>query len=304
MATISIIVPVYNAENTLRQCVDSILNQEYKNLEVILVDDGSKDGSPAICDEYAVKDKRVKVFHKENGGVSSARNLGLDHAQGEWIAFIDSDDYVSPNYLEAVHNRNEDLIIVPYIWIKGNAFSVDKRTAPFNIIEGHFNIMIFLNKFLTTMIFRAPSPLFFKKGLVFYTRYNEKMKIGEDTCFVHKCLLKVSSMYCNHNANYYYRLDEQGAQVKYNSTTEYAVESLSQIFQSFKENERKWGINKRLFISYLVFFKMICREDWRKKPSKWYRNKTANSFYDYVWPNLSSRQKIKYRLIRLISIFW
>ena len=98
MAIISIIVPVYNAEKTIRQCVDSILNQEYKYLELILVDDGSKDGSPAICDEYAGKDKRVKVFHKENGGVSSARNLGLNHAQGGWITFVDSDDYIDPDY--------------------------------------------------------------------------------------------------------------------------------------------------------------------------------------------------------------
>ncbi len=102
---ISVIVPVYKVEPYLRRCVDSILNQTYTNLEVILVDDGSPDCCPAICDEYAEKDKRVHVIHKENGGVSSARNAGMDYVYkehrellGEYIAFIDSDDWIHPMY--------------------------------------------------------------------------------------------------------------------------------------------------------------------------------------------------------------
>ena len=89
---ISCIVPVYNVEKYLRRCVDSILNQTFTDFELILVDDGSPDNSPAICYEYAVKDSRIKVIHKVNGGVSSARNVGLDVAKGEWICFVDSDD--------------------------------------------------------------------------------------------------------------------------------------------------------------------------------------------------------------------
>ena len=88
---VSIIVPVYNTEKFLHRCIDSILAQTYTDFELLLIDDGSKDSSGAICDEYAVKDARVRVFHKENGGVSSARNLGLDNAKGEWITFVDSD---------------------------------------------------------------------------------------------------------------------------------------------------------------------------------------------------------------------
>lgn len=90
---ISIIVPVYNSEQTLNRCIDSILGQTYRNFELLLINDGSKDRSGEICDEYAQKDSRVKVFHKENGGVSSARNVGLDNARGEWVTFVDSDDY-------------------------------------------------------------------------------------------------------------------------------------------------------------------------------------------------------------------
>lgn len=94
---ISVIVPVYNVESYLARCVDSILTQTYENLEVILVDDGSKDNSGVICDGYAAKDPRVKVIHKENGGLSSARNCGLEAATGEYIAFVDSDDWIEPD---------------------------------------------------------------------------------------------------------------------------------------------------------------------------------------------------------------
>jgi glycosyltransferase involved in cell wall biosynthesis len=105
---ISVIVPVYNVENYLRACVDSIIAQTYDNLEIILVDDGSPDNCPAICDEYAEKDRRIKVIHKENGGVSSARNYGIDASKGLYITFIDSDDTVAKNWIEGLYETIND----------------------------------------------------------------------------------------------------------------------------------------------------------------------------------------------------
>lgn len=93
---VSVIVPVYNVEPFLRRCVDSILRQDHKNMEIILVDDGSKDNCGMICDEYGLKDKRIKVIHKDNGGLSDARNVGMTTAGGEYVTFIDSDDYIAP----------------------------------------------------------------------------------------------------------------------------------------------------------------------------------------------------------------
>ena len=98
---ISVIVPVYKVEKDLHRCVDSILAKTFTDFELLLINDVSPDNCAAICDEYALKDSRVRVFHKENGGVSSARNIGLEKARGEWIAFCDSDDYVTPNWLES-----------------------------------------------------------------------------------------------------------------------------------------------------------------------------------------------------------
>ena len=116
---ISIIVPVYNAEKTLNQCVDSIIHQSYKDWELFLIDDGSKDHSAAICDKYAQQDERIRVFHKSNGGVSSARNVGLDNAVGEWITFIDSDDWVENNYLENLYQNDENDIVASYFIAEG-----------------------------------------------------------------------------------------------------------------------------------------------------------------------------------------
>lgn len=110
---ISIIIPVYNTEEFLRPCLDSILSQSFADYEVLLIDDGSSDGSGSLCDAYAQKDGRILVYHKENGGVSSARNLGLNHAKGEWIYFVDSDDEILPGGLQTlVDGISEDVDLV------------------------------------------------------------------------------------------------------------------------------------------------------------------------------------------------
>ena len=113
--TISVIVPVYNSEKYLKRCIDSILNQTYKAIELILVDDGSPDNCGKICDEYAKKDKRVRVIHKTNAGVSAARNSGLEIASGNYATFVDSDDYIEPemygNMMEKVHQYNCDVVM-------------------------------------------------------------------------------------------------------------------------------------------------------------------------------------------------
>ena len=102
--TISIVIPVYNVQDYIKKCLDSILSQTFSDLEIILVDDGSTDLSGRICDYYSENDKRIKVIHTANGGLSEARNVGIKNATSEWITFIDSDDYVSSDYIEYLYN--------------------------------------------------------------------------------------------------------------------------------------------------------------------------------------------------------
>lgn len=108
MSLVSVIVPVYKVEDELGRCVDSVLSQSLSDIEVILVDDGSPDGCPRICDEYALKDPRVTVVHKDNGGLSDARNCGLDKATGDYVMFVDSDDYIEPDSCERLYRSAVD----------------------------------------------------------------------------------------------------------------------------------------------------------------------------------------------------
>ena len=138
---ISVVVPAYKVEEYIEKCLDSILNQTYKNLEIILVDDGSPDNCPKICDEYAKKDDRIKVIHKQNGGLSDARNRGIKEATGEYIAFVDSDDYLESEMYEYLYNLlikyNADISICGYRTFDENSSMnvATKEETCFNTIE-------------------------------------------------------------------------------------------------------------------------------------------------------------------------
>ncbi len=145
---ISVIVPVYNVEKYLNKCVESIVNQTYKNLEIILIDDGSPDKCPMICDEWAEKDDRIKVIHKENGGVSSARNAGLDLSSGDFIGFVDADDFVKENMYSCLiddlikHQSDISMCSINFLDENGNIFKSDYALDSANFIEENCNKLI------------------------------------------------------------------------------------------------------------------------------------------------------------------
>lgn len=128
---ISIIVPIYNSEKTLSQCVDSILSQKYSDFEILLIDDGSTDESSKMCDEYAKLDKRIRVFHQDNQGVSAARNLGLDYMKGEFVTFCDSDDWVEDTWLlDYIDNyHGEDVLYQNARWWKNTEILLDRNVS-------------------------------------------------------------------------------------------------------------------------------------------------------------------------------
>lgn len=128
---ISVIIPIYKAEKYLARCIDSILAQTFSSYEILLIDDGSPDGSGKICDEYAIKDNRIKVFHKKNEGVSATRQFGLETAIGEYVIHTDPDDWIDKCMLEDLYNKaskeNADLVICDYYWDKGNKSKIIKQ---------------------------------------------------------------------------------------------------------------------------------------------------------------------------------
>ncbi len=137
---ISVIVPIYNVENYMSRCVDSILNQTYSNLEVILIDDESPDNCPSICEEYKQRDNRVKVIHQKNKGLSGARNAGIDIALGKYLAFVDSDDYLAVDFIESLYQAitatNSDVAMCKYEYVKGDVMTQCHKTGECTVYSG------------------------------------------------------------------------------------------------------------------------------------------------------------------------
>ena len=181
---ISVIIPVYKVEKYLKRCIDSVINQTYKNLEIILVDDGSPDNCPKICDDYSKKDKRIKVIHKKNGGVSSARNEGLKITKGNYIVFVDSDDWIESNFIKEMLtnliNSKVDYIVCGY-----NRVYDGKK----EIINGNFNKKLisasnYLNKLLNVQNgYGFVHMKMINKKVLKNIRFNEKLVVGEDALF-------------------------------------------------------------------------------------------------------------------------
>lgn len=227
MPMISVIVPVYNADKHLHCCIDSILAQSFTDFELLLIDDGSKDSSGRICDEYATKDSRVRVFHKENGGVSSARNLALDKVQGEWIAFIDADDYVKKEYLIDLYNdavaNNADFVIQDFEFVKENGTVIDRW---YKSVEGVYLkediIRLVKEQSLETRGYSV-SKLFASSIIRQHViRYPLGVRFGEDSCFVFQYLTFVNCTCCSAKSNYCY-IDHPGSAIhrKHDFATEF-----------------------------------------------------------------------------------
>jgi glycosyltransferase involved in cell wall biosynthesis len=191
MDKISIIIPVYNVEPYIRQCLDSALNQSYTNLEIICVDDGSTDNSGKICDEYVKKDNRIKVFHKINGGVSSARNLGLKNLTGQYVGFLDPDDWIEPNMYEILHkiikDNNVKLSVVNFFKDKEehSTAMINRKVIPYGVIYPEDMLLYHLNRD-NYMGFgsSACNKLFDAKVILDNDlKFDEKIRYGEDLLF-------------------------------------------------------------------------------------------------------------------------
>lgn len=208
---VTIIVPVYNVEKYLTCCIGSILSQSFKDFELLLIDDGSSDLSGEICDDYVEKDARIRVFHKENGGVSSARNLGLENAQGEWICFIDSDDWVEVDFLkELIQYDSFDLVVGGCEGVGCMIYST-KRNENLIIDFKHPNKaaqILNANNENTISAFYYSWGKLFRNSIISQNdlRFDTRMKICEDTCFLMKYLIHVQKIILSNSSLYRYRL--------------------------------------------------------------------------------------------------
>lgn len=218
MPQISVIVPVYNAEKYLRRFVDSILAQTFADFELLLVDDGSTDGSGTICDEYAAKDARIRVFHKGNGGVSSARNVGLDEARGKYSIHVDSDDWIEKEMLEGMYSeiraQHCDILISDY-YLNDSTY-VEQRTSSINSIE-------ILRDILEGKLFGGLCHKLIRHSL--FQHYNihiiEGVNYCEDVLLLSQLLLCQVTVGFIHKAFYHYMALENNSITRHYSLDKY-----------------------------------------------------------------------------------
>ena len=207
---ISIIIPVYNVERFLRRCLDSVQNQSYSNWECIIVDDGSKDSSPAFCDEYVKTDSRFKVIHKENGGVSEARNTGLSQVSGEWVTFVDSDDELT---LDALKYFTEGMERYPKVsvlrgghrTITPTAIGKDRQAEEWIYTKSHADALkiseeTWCSGFMWSTCFR--------KDILEGVQFDNYITWCEDHIFTYQCMLKAKEIAFVPHVVYVYYLDD------------------------------------------------------------------------------------------------
>lgn len=202
--TISIIVPVYNVEKYLPECIESILAQTFTDFELILVEDGSPDNCPALCDAAAEKDARIRVIHQKNGGLSAARNAGLDAARGAWIGFVDSDDYIAPEMYEVLHqavqSTGADLALCDYAEVD----EAGKPCPPMHVSlsEGELTGQKLLKRASGLMVQLAWNKLY-RRAIFTQLRYPEG-KLNEDLFLIPEVCLQIQKAVVVPKALYYY----------------------------------------------------------------------------------------------------
>ncbi|MEF2629635.1 glycosyltransferase family 2 protein [Megamonas funiformis] len=275
MSKISIIIPIYNVEQYLSQCLDSVINQTYKNLEILLINDGSTDNSGKICDNYAKLDNRIRVFHKKNEGVSSARNLGLEKCTGDFIGFVDPDDFIELNMYELLYNEqqktNADIIWCNYCKISstGNIIYLGEiNNNTFYDLSLKNNKKIFSKNFyyilnMKTYIWNK----LFKRKLFYNIRFPLK-KTFEDLFIFMSLILQTNTIQFISKTLYYYRQRDTSLCATFN-TSKFSLDFIeaSIIFgidYNYFYNSKK-ELNLYLFNIYRIALKNILFNKHRNK---------------------------------------
>lgn len=309
---ITVIVPVYKAEAYLEKCVNSIKNQTYKNLEIILVDDGSPDNCGAMCDRYALEDSRIRVFHKENGGQSSARNLGLDNATGEYIGFVDSDDWIEPNMYEHLYElifKNNAQIAVCGL----QCDYIDGKIVYFNQqYPAHKNIQIFskidaLRELtISRKITNSPCDKLFSR----YIFENIRMREGtvyEDFEIMPSCIEKAEVIVYDPIPLYHYIMTQNSTTRGTISSKRFSEAEISRnIIEHYKSNYPElynYVLARHIEICLNIIYESSNFDEFKKNREDLI-NELRNKKFKKAFKLLNKKNKIKYLLFSInVNLF-
>jgi len=274
---ISIIVPIYNVEKYLSECIESLINQTYKNIEIILVDDGSQDNCGKICDEYAKKDNRIIVIHKKNGGLSDARNKGIEIAKGEYLIFVDSDDFVSNRFVEKLYQmileNNCEIAICDYLQFENEIPKDENIQVEVEILS---NIEVLDRVYDENVKMIIACNKLYKKELFNTIRYPYG-KVNEDQFTTYKIIYKANKIAISNEKLYYYRFNSNSIMgSKFNEKRLHILEALEERMQFYKGKSLD-ELYKKTEISYLD---------------------TIITLYTLVRQNISNSSKIHQKLVK------
>ncbi len=328
MPTVSIIVPVYNVERYIRKCIDSILEQTYRDFELLLVDDGSTDNSGVICDEYAFNDNRIRVIHKINGGVSDARNAGIEAALGEYVVFCDSDDYVSSKYLNdlicANAIKNDSLVVSDIFEFNDNINTYIYESSDENsykiISLDNMNEQDFSLLFLQYKLWGPYCKLFSAEIIKSQNiKFDTNLKTAEDFCFNMQYLKYVNDIVFLETKSYYYRVGYKELKLKYitdsdirsihaisEKLTEYAIRG--NVYHYVKEKIASLVANKiffhRLPSCYIINDSITFLEKYRNYKCLMFGNSFCTQLYRMGLKHLNSNKYLKIALFFNSYLVW
>ena len=312
MKKISIIIPIYNSEDTIDKCIDSVFKQTYSNWELILVNDGSTDRSLEKCKKLCDKNEKVIIISQKNKGVSFARNKGIDVATGDYIMFVDSDDYIEPNLVEIISNklREEkwDLLVFGYRIINNMINKEYTKIPQYTKLYKKEDILKYMGIKDNFFYFAAPHGKIFDKKIINNnnTRFNEKMDLGEDTCFVLDYINKINTMHVLEQ-NLYNTIQVRGSLSRRDrkniwDTCKIIINSIFLIYQDDKYTKErdKLAFQKiKIPINTAILYKWtyeeygnLCFKIWDSKEFKKIHFKNLDSLYDKIFYILIKHKKI------------
>lgn len=301
---ISCIVPVYNTAKYLDKCIESILKQSYKNIELILVDDGSVDDSRSICDEYKLKDERVKVFHQPNSGVSVARNVGIREASGEYICFVDSDDYIENDYfslaIKYIEKYNPDLLINNHV--KDN----EKVNAKKSVVLELNNEEAIWEMFQKKHFSWEPVACFYNSNICKNIFFNKNIRYGEDLLFKYQFIKNCNHVLYASIRKYHYVFRSDSACNSYN--LEKKIDDLRVLGFIIEQEENELGkmIYRREYLPRLIkYHKFGSRSnvDKERESAMHFENELLQIWKQVILDS-SVSFSLKFKMIRFLVLYF
>lgn len=296
---ISIIIPVYNVAKYLNRCLESVVNQTHKHIEIILVDDGSPDNCPQMCDEWAKNDSRIKVVHKKNEGLGLARNTGMQHATGEFIAFIDSDDFVELDMYEKLYNKaisnNADIVYCGYKQGLSDGSYIEK--ADFNE-ERTFNNKADIEKHSIRYFFPLNGSLMmmsvwhsiYKREVIKTDFYSERKVVSEDLHFQLSAILNSKKIIYIPDSLYYYCYNQSSLSHTFKISKFYGFQELTRLLLDLYPNEKHY-VYKFYFNSTINIIRQILGN--KELTNKEKRKFLAEIHFNPIWDEIKKGTDIK-----------